>query len=387
MRGGRTSRLAWLGGLGAWTLLALMNAAQLHYSLEFAQPVPWGLAFRRSFEEWYLWGAISVGIVFLARRFPLERERLGARIALHTAGSFAAAALFILLRAATIHGQTSIDGTVFQFGAVTRKLAVCCVHFYLLLYWLVLMVHQGWHYYQRARNRELQTAELQSKLTEARLQALQMQLNPHFLFNTLNTISALIHTRPEDADRMVVRLGDMLRLTLDRACDQEVPLDRELALLEKYLEIERIRFEDRLQIHYAIAPEVRSAAVPCLILQPVVENAIRHGIELRESGGQISVGARQLGSQLELRVTDNGPGLPDSAETPIREGIGLSNTRARLLHLYGTDQDLQLKSEPLGGLEVILRFPWKPMGNSTSGRPQLESANHALRTTGTCLQA
>src|SRR2546423_12618031 len=167
----------------------------------------------------------------------------------------------------------------------------------------------GWLYYRRYRERELHTAELQRELVEARLEALRMQLNPHFLFNTLHAVSALIHENPEGADRVVARLSELLRLSLDQSKPQEVPLHEEMAFLDRYLEIEQTRFADRLKVERQVPPDVERALVPYLILQPLVENAIRHGIEPREDRGNIIIAARRSDGMLQLRITDNGAGL------------------------------------------------------------------------------
>jgi LytS/YehU family sensor histidine kinase len=215
----------------------------------------------------------------------------------------------------------------------------------------------GWHYHQRNRERELQASALATELVRTRLDVLRMQLNPHFLFNTLHTISALIHESPEDADRIVARLSELLRVSLEQSDTQEVPLREELAFLERYLEIEQTRFQDRLAIEMEIDAGLDDVLVPSLILQPLVENAVRHGIEPRENTGRITIAARRLEAMLELKVSDNGPGLSETEMAPRREGVGLSNTRSRLLHLYGAKQQFELTPAPGGGLEARLLIP------------------------------
>jgi LytS/YehU family sensor histidine kinase len=168
----------------------------------------------------------------------------------------------------------------------------------------------------------------------------------------------LIHENPEAADRVLARLSELLRLSLDQTKPQEVPLSEELAFLDRYLEIEQTRFSDRLSIDKEIAPETRDALVPYLILQPLVENAIRHGIEPREDHGKLAIRARRNNGSLELQVTDNGAGLPDKGDRSVREGIGLSNTRSRLRHLYGDKSRLELMSAQGGGLEARIEIPF-----------------------------
>jgi LytS/YehU family sensor histidine kinase len=204
--------------------------------------------------------------------------------------------------------------------------------------------------------REKRTAQLETKLVEAQLKTLQGQLHPHFLFNTLHAISALIHRDADDADRMVSRLSDLLRLTLERDGVQEVSLKEELEFLQKYLEIEQIRFQDRLTVKFSVQPQVLDARVPTLILQPVVENAIRHGIGPQTGGGLVEVTARAEGDTLWLQVRDTGAGLSEDALTALQKGIGLSNTRARLECLYGSHSRFEF-SNALGGLTVRIVIP------------------------------
>jgi hypothetical protein len=356
----------YLFGLGFFTLLTLLGAVQDHFAtVQMEKEVSWWEVLTRSAMEWYTFGLISILIVYLAGRFPLERGHLALRISLHLGASVAVSAVYLACLAVMLHGQRSLmDGSVLEFGKVFRRFLSGYLMLDMLLYWAVVAAHHGWHYNRRARARELQAGELRVQLVQARLMALRMQLNPHFLFNTLNTISALIHERPDDADRMVVRLSELLRLTVEGGCPQEVPLSRELAFLQRYLAVEQVRFEDRMEVVYEIEPGASQVLVPCLILQPIVENAVRHGIEARESAGQIRVVARRQGDRLHLEVADNGPGLP--AGQPLREGIGLSNTRARLLHLHGAEQRLGLLPAEGGGLRVVLEMPWREAGAPTA---------------------
>jgi LytS/YehU family sensor histidine kinase len=218
-------------------------------------------------------------------------------------------------------------------------------------------VSQGFDYYQRYRERELRASELEKGLVQAKLHALQMQLNPHFLFNTLHSISSLMHKDVEAADRMVMRLGDLLRAALASADTQEMTLRQELEFLERYLDIEQIRFGNRLTVKKNIEAATLEARVPNLILQPLVENAIRHGIEPWSRPGCIELGARRADNRLTLTVADNGAGLRD--QEPVEEGVGLSNTRARLRELYGEAHHFELRHGPQGGLLAELTIPFR----------------------------
>ena len=238
-------------------------------------------------------------------------------------------------------------------------------HFYQTS-WFVLLVAAGvigivllgMYMYKRYRDREVIASQLESELARAQVQILEMQLQPHFLFNTLNSIMVLIRQEPDLASRMVARLSEFLRLTLDSAGMQEVTLRRELEFLEKYLHIERIRFGDRLQIEQHVDPGALDALVPNLILQPIVENAIRHGVSRKRGPAMIAVSAERSNGSVTLHVRDNGVGLPTRTGGGVREGIGIRNTRQRLQHLYGKEYTFILDSPPEGGVDVVLTFPF-----------------------------
>lgn len=234
---------------------------------------------------------------------------------------------------------------------------------------MVALAHaQALH--RRYRERERVTLQLETKLARAQLEALKIQLQPHFLFNTLNTISALLHRDAEAADRVLSRLGDLLRLSLQHSGKQEVMLRQELEFLERYLEIQQTRFQDRLTVRFDTDPEVLDALVPTLVLQPLVENAVRHAIEPRAARGHLDIRARRRDGRLRLEVADDGPGLGPAGPGDINgagipstgSGIGLANTRARLEQLYGKGHRFTLANAPAGGLVVTLEIPYR-VGN------------------------
>ena len=243
----------------------------------------------------------------------------------------------------------------------------------LLVYCIIVLLSHASSYYQRYREGEL-------RASQAQLQALKMQLHPHFLFNSLHSISALIHSDPEAADRMIARLGDFLRMTLDSSAVQEVPLRQELDFLNCYLDIERIRFRDRLTTRLDVDPRTLGCRVPNLILQPIVENAIRHGIAVRSAPGHVEVRAERRGDVLRLQVRDNGPGLPTRpAPTKSEGGVGLSNTHARLAQLYGTAYHFEMADAPEGGTIVTLEIPFQiPEEKPTPPAPPASSAASRL---------
>jgi LytS/YehU family sensor histidine kinase len=216
------------------------------------------------------------------------------------------------------------------------------------------------HYSRESRTKDLKASQLEGQLAQAQLQVLRMQLHPHFLFNTLHTISALMHKDLKAADRMLALLGDLLRDSLEKVGAQVVPLKQELEFLDRYLEIEKTRFRDRLSVQMAVEPETLDAEVPNLILQPLVENAIRHGIARRAEGGRLEIHAQSQDHMLVLRVRDDGPGLPSDTEMAARGGVGLANSQARLEQLYGAAHRFELRNRTDGGLEVTLALPLRP---------------------------
>jgi two-component sensor histidine kinase len=362
--------------LGLWTVLALVSAAETYVAMPIhGKPVPLSLALERAFEEWYLWALLSLGIIQLGERFPFRAGQARRFCLLHGVASVLTTIVFVALYALLLQGQYSIEGTPFTFGGVFQKVILSYFLFNVSMYWLVLLAQQGWFHYQQSRQRELQAAALATELVRARLEALRMQINPHFLFNTLNTVSALVHEQPEAAERMIARLSDLLRRTLDHSDTQEVSLREEISFLQGYLEIEQMRFPDRLTVAFDIEPKTQDMLVPHLILQPLVENALRHGILPREEPGRVEVRARvTAGDTLELKVRDNGNGLPAPSIAPEREGIGLKNIRSRLTHLYGTAQSLEVKNLPEGGVEACLRLPCCLIPRSQAPRVVVMSA-------------
>jgi LytS/YehU family sensor histidine kinase len=234
-----------------------------------------------------------------------------------------------------------------------------------LVYWVIFAVQQTFRYYQHYLASELRLARTERSLSEARLNALRMQLDPHFLFNALNTISAQVERDPRLARAMIEHLGDLLRLSLDARGRQEIPLAEELAFLDHYVAIQKIRFAENLRIEIEVSPEVKYALVPCLIVQPLVENAIRHGISRRGSGGAVTVTAGRAANRVEIRVVDDGVGLPPGWTLETSSGTGLSVTRQRILGLHpGGNSRLSVRPRNGGGTEVEISFPLRFAGAS-----------------------
>ena len=351
----------WIRSLFAvmgWTAVAVFFSTQTYLSYKYSggQADLW-LVLKMNLIEWYVWGLLAPGIIWLGRRFPLERGRWGPSLTIHFVAGVGVSLLKWSLNNLLRH---------YLLGFPKGMSLIYVFHQNLVTYWIVVAATQGYLYYSRYREGELRTAQLSAQLAQAQLQALRMQLHPHFLFNTLNAISTLVHKDPEVADRMIARLSDLLRLTLENMGVQEVRLAQELEFLERYLEIERMRFPDRLQVRMHIAPQTLDARAPYLILQPLVENAIRHGIAPRSTPGTVEIRADCKNDKLILEVRDDGPGISPS-RTP-KDGVGISSTRARLQGLYGAAHQLELRNAPEGGLVVTLVMPFQLMREDSGAR-------------------
>jgi two-component system LytT family sensor kinase len=343
----------WVLGFLFWTLLGLSFASQFYISNSKAgYDVTWKQAVSFSLGDWYVFALLSIPVNALARRFRFDTGTWGRSLPVHIVGSVAFSLSYMVLRASLGSWQSG-----FSFAEAFKPLLVKTWHYNILVYGVIVAVSQAFDYYRKYRERELHASELEKHLVQAKLQALQMQLNPHFLFNTLHSISSLMHKDVEAADRMIMRLSDLLRAALSSADTQEVSLRKELELLQLYLGIEQIRFGDRLSVQMNVADEALDAQVPNLILQPLVENAIRHGIEPRARPGKIELHACRKADALSLAVCDNGKGIPDTK--PAREGVGLSNTRERLRELYGEAHRFELRQGAEGGLRVEMTIPYR----------------------------
>jgi two-component system, LytTR family, sensor kinase len=306
--------------------------------------------------DFYLWGLLSPLIFLLARRFEL-RKHFPRNLFIHLAASIILSG-FVLSAASPLVwylGYVNLARNP-TLAILWRNNAFSAYYFHqgLTIYWTTLVVAHALYYYRGLREREAQTARLTAQLAQAQLQALKMQIHPHFLFNTLNSISALLHKDVEAADRMIARLGDFLRLTLKSSDAQIVDFEQELEFLKCYLDIEHIRFQDRLTVEMDIDPNALTAMIPNLILQPIVENAVRHGVARQTDPGHITIRARREGERLIMRVEDNGPGLKVKSNG---SGIGISNTRARLEQFYGGDFSFQIANSAERGTSVTLDVP------------------------------
>jgi signal transduction histidine kinase len=337
--------------------LLVYLAAQAQADLPRARPpMAFGELLLSSFAECFIWALLTLGILWLGTHVPFTRRTWLRSLAIHVVACLGCGILEAAL--STLLAEVIRS----EFPKPTVTINVFSLYFAaklnnsIFFYWTIVTVAHVLNYYRALRERDLRASELEARLAQTQLQVLKMQLHPHFLFNTLNAISALIHQDVELADRMIARLGDLLRTTLDNANQQEVPLRQELDFIQPYLEIEKARLGPRLTVDLAIDCSVMDARLPNLILQPLVENAIRHGISVRPGPGTIRITAGRDNGSLRIAVADSGPGMPlDGLDS---KGIGLANTRARLEKLYGAAQRLDLRSGPDGGLEVDITIPY-----------------------------
>jgi two-component system, LytTR family, sensor kinase len=343
--------------VAGWTFLGFMMSVEVYFNFRAHMgggPVDFFDAALPQFGRAMMWALMAPLILRMREKMPLHSGRWFGGVGFHLAMSLAVMATFYL-------------GRIFAYGFFEDKKwgfwETAITGFYgrnmidIAYYWTVLAVGHSIEIYQRYKNEELKAAQLESRLIETELKALREQLRPHFLFNTLNTISILVREQKnEQAVTLIARLSSLLRMSLDTNRAHEVTVRQEMDFLERYIEIQKARFSDRLEVGITIAPEAMDARIPNLLLQPLVENAILHGIASKSGPGRVDVTGRVADGQLHLEVRDDGPGLGDGPKR-AKEGVGLSNTRERLAKIYGTQGQLSLRSEPGCGLSVLITLP------------------------------
>jgi two-component system LytT family sensor kinase len=340
----------------AWTVVGLFFTSQVLFnSIYMEKRMPTGNVLFMQMSICYLWALITPLVLWLARRFRIDRDKWVKRTLFHLVvgtllvGSMSALHYVVFITYFDrLELLTPLRDLQYVLYNLDRQVSI---------YWMLVLCSHALNYYQSYRKGELRASRLETQLAQSQLEALKMQVHPHFLFNTLHSISALLNRDTEAARRMITRLGDFLRLTLENAGTQEVTLQEEMEFLNKYLEIERIRFQDRLTTQVDVDPAVLHVRVPNLILQPIVENAMRHAIASQHTG-RIEINAFPRNGCLRIQVKDNGPGLTDDSFTnQFGKGVGLANTKARLERLYGSKHLLELANGPAGGLVVTLEVP------------------------------
>ena len=350
--------LAFALSFAFWVLVwALVSGQSIYASHARDLRIPW-TRILLSLGDHLQWGLAAPFVVWFCARRPVARGDLARSVAYQMAAWLVIPALFIIPLFAWRSGMaTALSRS--DLALVLSVESFLRVYVWAFLAYLDLAVVAHALYYARElRSRELRAAQLETRLAEARLDVLRMQIHPHFLFNTLHSIATLMHRDVASAERMLVLLGDLLRDSLARDGRPTVSLERELDFLERYLEIEGKRFGDRLTVHRAIDPATLRAEVPSLLLQPLVENALRHGLGRKPGPGRLALGVERIGDLLELRVKDDGAGPSSSGDRP-GSGVGLANTRARLQGMYGAAHSFATRQPEEGGFEVVVRIPYR----------------------------
>lgn len=352
----------WLIFFGAWLLPGLYFAIQVYLQHTYEnRPITAVQALLRGVIFWLLWVISSPLILWLARTFPIPRRDWLDGILFHLPAGFVFSFMHLLIYVfvsswlSNAAPPTSLSSLLGEFQPVFSSNFA----WWSLIYWTILVACYAFDYYLQSREGQVRASQLEAQLAQAQLQALKMQLHPHFLFNTLHSISALMRDDVEAADQMIARLGEFLRMTLqhfgEEAGEQETTLRQELNFLRCYLEIEQLRFQDRLTTEIEVDPTTADARVPNFFLQPIVENAIRHGISPQQKSGLIAIRSQRLPGRLQIEIRDNGKGL--SPDRNGQHGVGLANTRARLKQLYGDNFRFDLTNATEGGLRVTIEIP------------------------------
>ena len=351
----------WLLVVGFWTLIVLVYSTrtEVRSGPYVWVPITWFDALKAAAAQWYAWGLLSVGVYWVNRILPVGRDALFRRLLFHVPMSlvFTVGYTYLnygltLLFNAPVEANWLGESVFVTATRVTYRLGT-------FVYWAIVAICVALNYQSDSKDRQIRNVQLERLLSESRLATLRTQLDPHFLFNTLNAISAYVESKPREARLMLEQLGDMLRMSLENADEQEISLERELSFIDRYVQLQLVRFGDRLDVDIDVAPEVLGTAVPTFILQPLIENAIRHGVSKLTGKGHIVVRAWRDGDHLRLSVRDNGPGLPAGWTMERNTGIGLTNTQARLGHLYGDgEQRLSVgPARPDGGVLVEITIP------------------------------
>jgi len=345
--------------LGVWTFLGLFFATKSYFETHaYGHGLTWTKALWWHLMEWYGWAACSPFIFYACRKGYELRGRWPVVVLLHLVAGCTSALLQIGICSVGALLESWALKTPLSWGYLYKIIFITHAGFNLFVYAAIVSVWHASQYYRKWAERELKSSELEARLAQAQLHALKAQLQPHFLFNTLNGIASLNYEDPKAANRMIARLSELLRGVLDSDGAPEVSLREELNFNQRYLELEQIRLGERLAVQWRVSPEALNARVPSLLLQPLLENAIRHAIAPFARPGQVSLEARREAGALRIQITDSGPGLSRGVANP--EGVGLGNTRARLKQLYGAEHTFDIQNAPEGGTVVDITIPFRP---------------------------
>src|SRR5271157_994777 len=346
----------WLIAFVLWTLLAFLSAAGAHvYMSSMGTPVTWTQLIAWNMTVALVWSLLTPIVYELARRYAFDRASWKLSLPIHIVASVVLAFVGAVAMVAINPLVTWTKEPSVPFFAHVLSRTFMDIQ----RYWYVVLITQAIAFYGKYQERQLLSSQLEAQLARAQLEVLKIQLEPHFLFNTLNSIAALARYDGEAAERMTLQLADLLRMSLDGVGVQEVPLHQELMFLQKYIDIQQTRFRDRLQVEIDIDPGTMDTLVPNLILQPLVENAIRHGIGPRRSPGLIRIATWRDHDDVWMEIRDNGTGLTSGRGGMPPEGVGLRNTRGRLQQLYNEDHAMVLEDAPGGGCTVKIRVPYR----------------------------
>ncbi len=352
-------RKKWILILCAWTIVGLLFTLQeIVLAKVHGGQVNWVFC-AIELIYWIVWAAYTPLVIGVAKRFPLTGPRFGHHIAIHTITSLLMAPLTSVTEYFLSSGLLRLLFRNTDPGALrllpTFTVSVLSMSFTgVLTYWLVVGLYQSIHFYQAAMERQTIAAQLETQLSHAELENLKSQLHPHFLFNSLHTIGVLMQEDVDAASHLLASLGDLLRMALERR-ENEITLQSELEFVGKYLEIEQTRFHDRLKVHMDVPPDLLAVYVPSLALQPLVENAIKHGISVDSAAGQLEITAELHNGRVRLCVRDDGPGPAPGSR--LRFGVGLTNVQSRLKQLYGDESSLELTGGDGRGCEAIITIP------------------------------
>jgi two-component system LytT family sensor kinase len=365
---GRWRRLAIIWGI--WTLIGIVFTLQMYFtSYRSERPALLVDSLYLQIVWAYLWALATPLVLWAANKLPLERNNWIRNSLIHLPISILLSGIVTAVGHIMVWLYFGLPlGRPFSFERMGR-FVLANFSEGIGIYMLVALTSYAFNYYRRYHEGQVRTLQLEAQLSKAQLEALKMQLHPHFLFNTLHSISALLTQDTEAARKMITRLGDFLRLTLENSGSEEVTLQQEMEFLTCYLAIERIRFQDRLLTRIDVADDTLDAKVPNLILQPIVENAIRHGIASRSTPGLIEIEAKHINGLVRIQVRDNGPGLSEHriSENLFNRGLGLANTGQRLERLYGSRHLFDLRNHPNGGFVVTMEIPFHHDG-ATNGQ-------------------
>lgn len=344
-----------------WTFIAILQTSQSIYSATLrGGAVNWGNLLSWSIAKWYLWAAFTPLVLTFSRRLPIEKTSLKSRVPTHIGLALLIGIAHLLFETLIIYTIRNMIEQKMSLAAISQGLLTYTFHVNFFIYWAILAVAHALTYQTRLRDKEKAATELEVALTNAHLKTLKAQLQPHFLFNALHTILGLVLKEERSkAAGMLTDLSELLRESIDNAEKQLTSLSSEMAFINKYLQIQKTRFEDRLQVELDVDSAVLQAEVPTLLLQPLVENAIRHGIADNSHAGRVRIMAKRKNGRLKLQVADDGRGFPDSGDLTQTTGTGLANTQSRLNHLYPREHELYCRTSDLGGAEVNIEIPFR----------------------------